>query len=120
MAIAGYGRRMPERTDQALAALCDAVERAQERLAQVQVRTTHLRTERAAGREYVDIVRAEERPLVVEMLTDVLDELARAGAEFRRAEARVLHASGMSHEAIGQLFGVTRQRVGALLQGAGS
>ena len=96
---------MPERTDLALEALCAAVERAHD----VDVL--------AAGREYVDIVRAEERPLVVELLTDVLDELATAGAQFRRAEARVLHVSGMSHEVIAQLFGVTRQRVGALLQG---
>ena len=106
---------MPQQTDAALAALCTAVEHAQEQLARVSDRTALLREARAQGREYVDIVVEEEGPLVVEMISRVLDELSAAGAAFRRAEARVLHSGGMSQEAIAQLFGVTRQRVGALL-----
>jgi hypothetical protein len=109
---------MPERTDKALDALCVAVEHTQERLEQVLARAAVLRAGRAEGRAYADIVSEEDRPLMVELLTDVLDELAAAGAAFRRAEARVLHDSGMSQEAIAHLFGVTRQRVGVLLQSA--
>lgn len=106
---------MPEQTDQALDALCAAVGRAQERLDRVLVRATALREGRREGFAYEELVVDEERPLVVEMLTDVLEELSTAGAAFRRAEARVLHEGGMSQETIAQLFGVTRQRVGALL-----
>lgn len=107
---------MPQQTDRALVALCEAVERAQERLRLVQERGAHLRRERERGRGYAEIVQDEDRPLVVEMLTEVLDDLATAGAAFRRAEARVLHEDGLSQESIARLFGVTRQRVGALLQ----
>ena len=107
---------MPQQTDQALEALCVAVTHAQEQLQALQVRTSYLQAERAKGRPYADLVDEEERPLVVELLTGVLDELSSAGAAFRRAEARVLHDDGMSQEAIARLFGVTRQRVGVLLQ----
>ena len=107
---------MPEQTDRALDALGLAVERAQEQLDRVRERTVYLRQERAKGRPYAELVAEEDRPLVVELLAQVLEELSLAGAAFRRAEARVLHNGGMSQEAIARLFGVTRQRVGALLQ----
>jgi hypothetical protein len=107
---------VPEQTDRDLDVLCLAVQDAQAKLAAVLARAEVLRAARAEGRPYADIVTLEDRPLVVEMLSDVLEELAAAGAAFRRSEARVLHADGLSQEAIAVLFGVTRQRVGALLQ----
>jgi cytochrome P450 len=107
---------MPQQTDRALEALCIAVDHAQERLQLVRARADHLLAERAKGRPYAELVTEEERPLVVELLSSVLDEVSSAGAAFRRAEARVLHEDGLSQEAIARLFGVTRQRVGVLLQ----
>ena len=107
---------MPEQTDAALEALCVAVERAQPRLEAVLARAAVLREQRAEGRCYSELVRMEDRPLLVELLTQVLEELAAAGATFRRSEARVLHSEGLSQEAIAALFGVTRQRVSVLLQ----
>ena len=109
---------MPQQTDHALDALCVAVEHARERLEQVLRRAEVLRAGRAEGRAYAELVVEEDRPLVVELLTEVLDELSAAGASFRRSEARALHNDGLSQEAIAQLFGVTRQRVGVLLQAA--
>lgn len=109
---------MPLQTDKALDELVEAVHHAQGLLESVLTRAATLRAARSEGRRYADIVSAEQRPLVVELLTDALDELARAGSGFRRAEAKALHDDGLSHEAIAALFGVTRQRVGALLQGA--
>lgn len=116
MAIANYGHRMPQRADEALETLFEAVRHAQEQLDAVSARAEFLRRERAQGRPYAELVDEQERPLLVELLTKVLDELSTAGAAFRRAEARVLHEDGMSQEAIARLFGVTRQRVGVLLQ----
>ena len=107
---------MPKDADRALASLAVAVDSAQAHLQQLQLRIRTLQAERAAGRDYSQVVTAENRPLVVEQLTAVLEELAVAGAAFRRAEARVLHEDGLSQEAIGALFGVTRQRVSALLK----
>ena len=106
---------MAKQADAALAELQVAVERAQQLLEAVQKRTAVLQAARAQGKDYSEIATEEHRPLVVELLSDVLEELAAAGSKFRRAEARVLHAGGMSQEAIGALFGVTRQRVAALL-----
>ena len=108
---------MPQDADRALASLAEVVASAQVHLEELRGRIGVLQAERAAGRDYAAIVDAEERPLVVERLTEVLEELAVAGAAFRRAEARVLHEGGLSQEAIGELFGVTRQRVSALLKG---
>jgi hypothetical protein len=109
---------VPEQTDRALRALCAAVQEAQSALDDVLSRSDALLAGRAEGRSYSELVTAEERPLVVELISDVLERLSAAGAEFRRAEARALHRDGLSHEAIAALFGVTRQRVGALLSKA--
>lgn len=116
MAIADYVAVMPEQTDAALERLCEAVEHARVGLDAVLERAGHLRAERAKGRPYSEIAVEEPRPLLVEVLTDVLDELSAAGAGFRRSEARVLHSEGLSQETIAGLFGVTRQRVSVLLQ----
>lgn len=107
---------MPEDTDRALEGLRVAVQTAQAELEQVLARADVLAEHRRAGRDYAEIVGQEERPLLVERLTSVLDELSVAGAAFRRAEARALHRQGLSQEAIAALFGVTRQRVSVLLQ----
>ena len=107
---------MPQDADRALVELCRAVEHTQQQLDSVLARARVLREGRAEGRPYADLVTMEQRPLLVERLTEVLEELSAAGAAFRRAEARVLHQDGLSQEAIGALFGVTRQRVSVLLQ----
>jgi hypothetical protein len=71
---------------------------------------------RIAGRAWREIVSVEERPLVVESVTAVLDRLSAVGSRFRRAQARALHREGLSMERVAALFGVTRQRVSALLR----
>ena len=112
---------MPQETDRALENLCATVERAQQHLALVLERAHGLREGRREGRPYSELVASEPRPLVVERLTEVLEELSTASAAFRRSEARVLHEAGLSQEAIASFFGVTRQRVSALLRnGAGA
>jgi len=51
----------------------------------------------------------------VQLLAAIQDKLTAAGADWRREEARALHREGLSMDAIALLFGVTRQRVSALL-----
>jgi hypothetical protein len=102
---------------EALDQLTVAVGRARERLDLVEQRATQLREQRQAGRTYAEIVADEPHPFVVELLTSVLDELADAGSAFRRAKARALYSEGLSQETIAGMFGVTRQRVAALLAG---
>lgn len=107
---------MAKDTDSALDVLAETVRRTQDSLAQVLERAEQVQAARAKGRSYVEIVRDSPGPLLVEQLSDVLEDLATAGAAFRRTEARVLHEQGLSMEAIGVLFGVTRQRVSVLLK----
>ena len=71
---------------------------------------------RSNGRSWREIVHQEERPLVVESVTSVLDQLSAVGSRFRRAQAKALHHEGLSMERVAALFGVTRQRVSALLR----
>jgi len=71
---------------------------------------------RVAGKAWRDIANSEERPLVVESVTAVLDRLSAVGSRFRRAQAHALHREGLSMERVASLFGVTRQRVSALLR----
>jgi DNA-directed RNA polymerase sigma subunit (sigma70/sigma32) len=55
-------------------------------------------------------------PLVVELLAESFGRLAAASAQLRRAEARALHREGLTMDEIAGLFGVTRQRVSAVLK----
>ena len=47
---------------------------------------------------------------------DHIESRLAAGERFRSAQARSLHAEGMTMNVIAKLFGVTRQRISALLR----
>jgi hypothetical protein len=70
---------------------------------------------RRQGCSHRDIVSSEDPPVLVELVSGMIDALGEASAKFRRAQALALHEEGMSMGQIGRLFGVTRQRVSALL-----
>jgi hypothetical protein len=72
--------------------------------------------QRGEGRPWREIVLNQDRPLVVELISESLDALIDAGSRLRRAKARALHADGVTMETIGELFGVTRQRVSSLIR----
>jgi DNA-directed RNA polymerase sigma subunit (sigma70/sigma32) len=80
-------------------------------------RIAHVVSAREAGASYREIVSSEPGKLLVEMLTEAAKTLDAAGGTVRRAEARALHDEGMTMDEIATLFGVTRQRVSALLRG---
>jgi DNA-directed RNA polymerase specialized sigma24 family protein len=79
-------------------------------------RAERIRDQRGEGLSYSEIESGEERPLIVELTRDNLAALVEAGSRLRRAEARALHGEGMTMEQIAELFGVSRQRVSALLR----
>jgi hypothetical protein len=56
----------------------------------------------------------------VESISTVLSALATAGHTWRREQAAALHAEQVSINRIAALFGVTRQRISALLRESGS
>ncbi len=70
----------------------------------------------AAGRPLREIVPEEDTPLLVELLTQSAENLHAYGSRVRRTEARALHREGLTMDQIAGLFGVTRQRISALLR----
>ncbi len=83
---------------------------------EIQSRVRHLRERLEAGDDLVELVRSEEPPRVVELLSSNMATLDTVGAELRAAQALALRAEGLTIEAIAELFGVTRQRISALLK----
>ena len=82
----------------------------------IKKRIAQLRRSRARDVPYAELVGNEDGPLIVHLLTESSAALDTAGANVRRAEAEALHAEGMTMEQIAKSFGVTRQRVSALLR----
>jgi len=117
--VKGPGSRRAEVPDpplEALQRLLDCLGEIDRDFAAIRVRAEHIVQRRAEGRSYSDLVVDEQRPLIVELLTSVQEKLIKSGSGWRREEARALHNEGVSMDRIAELFGVTRQRVSALLK----
>ena len=82
----------------------------------IKKRIARLRTSRAQGLPYTETVYSEDGPLIVQLLTESATALDTCGANVRRTEAQALHDEGLTMEQIAERFGVTRQRVSALLR----
>ena len=90
-----------------------------QRMAQIKRRIAEIRRQRSAGRSYREIVEATKGDLLVRLSTEATQALDEFGARVRRREALALYGEGMTMEEIAKKFGVTRQRVSALLRDAG-
>jgi hypothetical protein len=106
----------PER---ALEALVVELDRCIDELMRARARADRLLIERRSGRPWLDLVTGEARPLIVERISTVLAALSAAGHVWRREQAAALQAEQISINRIAALFGVTRQRISALLREAG-
>lgn len=103
----------------ALEALVAELEDCMSRLAHARERADMLLKHRRSGGPWLEVVTAESRPLVVESISAVMASLATAGHAWRREQAAALHDEGISINRIAALFGVTRQRISALLREGG-
>ena len=107
--------------DEVLAAiddLCTALRENTKRNELALKRAEEIRRHRAAGRSYREIVADATKPLIVELTRENLMRLMDAGGRVRRLETKALHDEGMTMEDIARVFGVTRQRISALLKEA--
>ena len=93
-------------------ALADNIDRSSE----IRNRVLYFRAQLASGATIDDLVRAEQEPRTVEMLTANMAILDGVGSTFRLSLAQALRDEGMTIAAIAELFGVTRQRISALLR----
>jgi Sigma-70, region 4 len=82
----------------------------------IKKRIAQLRRLRARNMPYTELVASGDGPLIVQLLTESSTALDSCGASVRRAEAKALYAEGQTMEEIAKSFGVTRQRVSALLR----
>ena len=102
--------------DRALESLIETLDECVGELERARTRAGALRKGRRAGRSWEDIVMAEDRPLVVESISTVLGSLATTGSQWRREQAAALQGEQVSINRIAAMFGVTRQRISALLR----
>lgn len=72
--------------------------------------------QRISGKPWSWITMSEQQPAITEIITQTLDELGDFGNRFRREKANALRHEGLSMSTIGELLGVSRQRVWTLLQ----
>jgi hypothetical protein len=110
---------LSEDRDAFMAALDDldgALDRMEDMVRAMKERITEIRAVRAEGRPLREVVPYERTPLIVQLLTESTNLLHSYGNRVRRTEARALHHEGMTMDEIAKLFGVTRQRVSALLR----
>jgi transcriptional regulator with XRE-family HTH domain len=105
--------------DKALRDLERALEANARRMAKIKRRIAEIRRQRSSGQSYREIVEATKGDLSVQLITEATQALDEFGARVRRAEALALYDEGMTMEEIAEKFGVTRQRVSALLRDAG-
>ena len=106
-----------ERTRAALQGLVVALEATADDAARLAERARQLQADFTRGRRLADILPDAPKPLIVATVSELLDRLSESGAALRRAEARQLVAEGLSQQQVADLFGVSRQRVAALLSG---
>ena len=105
---------------EALAEVAETAEATATDVRRLQTAVQASRRQRAQGRPWRDIIEAEDRPKLVERLSAVLARVSGAGSRLRRAQARALRQEGLTIDEIAELFGVSRQRVSALLVRDGS
>jgi ParB-like chromosome segregation protein Spo0J len=101
---------------EALTALEEVLADNGRRASLIKKRIAQLRRSRARDVPYAELIASEDGPLIVHLLTESSAALDTSGATVRRAEAEALYAEGLTMEQIAKSFGVTRQRVSALLR----
>lgn len=79
-------------------------------------RIRQLRAGRTTGRSWHDLLGQKAHPAVLELSTRVLGRATAISAALRRTLARGLRAEGATIPAIGEIFGVSHQRVSTLLR----
>lgn len=116
--VAAHPANTPDPVIEALDELVDALHRNIEANRTAMEQAGTIKDLREQGLDYREIADETGSPLVVQLVTENLDRLRIHGARLRQAQATALHSEGMTMEEIAELFGVTRQRISALLKEA--
>ncbi len=103
---------MSEALDAMVVALRESSKRNQRAMRQAQT----IRRLCVARQPYGEIFARQERAELRRLTRDTIDQMVEVGARFRWAEARTMHAEGITMDKIAALFGLTRQRISSLLR----
>ena len=115
--------KLNEEPDEVLEAIQSVVQALTENLSRTELalrRAAEIREQRLAGHTYTEIYERSEHPVLVEILTTNVLELHQAGHQLRTVQASALRQEGLSAQRIAQFYGVSRQRIMALLRPATS
>ena len=113
----GSASRRPSGDDAVLEVLGDVVDALKENTERTRwmlARAEVIRSKRESGKSYREIA-ADGEPLIITRVTENLQNLVNAGSRLRRAHARALYAEGATLQEIGKLFGVSHQRISAII-----
>jgi hypothetical protein len=92
-----------------------ALEQNEERARQLLAASRALGGRRDEGRKWIDLVASEDGSRTIALLADSTSALNHANGTFRRALVKALYDDGVTLARIGEVLGVTRQRVAHLL-----
>ncbi|NND75360.1 MAG: hypothetical protein HKN44_10175 [Ilumatobacter sp.] len=110
-------------TDRLIAVLKELDEMAEANIGRsrrIKERIDHLLARLEGGEPLPTIVEGEPQPLIPTLITENIEALQDVGSALRKAEAAALRAHGYTMDEIATLFGVTRQRISALLAESGT
>jgi hypothetical protein len=93
----------------ALQATCHASQTAAEE-------ATELRERSRTGTPLHEALKRNEGPALVQRISALQRRLSQAASRLRRVQARRLHGEGLTTEHIATIFGVSRQRISAILR----
>jgi hypothetical protein len=105
--------------DEALACLSDLANSSGElhqQLSELSRRLLLTKGRHLPGSSYAQMMPLEDRLAMMEQISTAIKALVREGSRFRRLEARALYAEGLTMAQLATVFGVSRQRVSALLR----
>jgi hypothetical protein len=97
--------------DDVVAALKENTERAKRAME----RAEQIRVRRKKGMSYSEIADDGYGPLLIRLVTENLQNLADKGSRLRRAHARALYSEGATLQEIAKMYGVTHQRISAII-----
>ena len=106
----------PDSAVEALRALLKVLDANDERMEYVRSRAAQIESLRDQGYTWEQILSTEERPLIIDVLSQNMALLNEVGGRFRREEARCLRSEGVKDEQIADLLGVSVDHVQAMLE----
>jgi hypothetical protein len=101
---------------EALRALVEILAANEKRASYVGDRARQIEALREQGYTWSQILSTEERPMIIDVLSQSMALLNEVGGRFRREEARCLREEGVKPEEIADLLGVSVDHVRAMLQ----